>query len=77
MKSKLYFHGHPINRKEAKELNLKISFPSPKEEKLIWDLYLEYENDMNLIIPYDPIDLFIKHYPSIQPGQVENLNIKN
>jgi len=77
LKSKLYFHGHPINRKEAKELNLKIVFPSPKEEKLIWELYLEYEKDMNLIIPYDPIDLFIRQYPFINPGQVKNITVKN
>jgi hypothetical protein len=43
--SKLYFHGHPINRREAREeLKLKvIDPPTAKLEVAMWDLYLEYE----------------------------------
>lgn len=44
MASKLYFHGHPINRKEAKdELHLKVVKPEPDLEGVMWDLYREYE----------------------------------
>ena len=45
--SKLYFHGHPINRAEAKtELKLKIKDDlGPELEKAIWDLYLLYERE--------------------------------
>lgn len=44
MASKLYFHGHPINRKEAKdELHLKVVKPEPNLEGAMWDLYREYE----------------------------------
>lgn len=48
MASKLYFHGHPINRVEAKkELNLKvISDPQPELETAIWNLYLAYESEL-------------------------------
>jgi len=57
--SKLYYHGHPINRKEAKELGLKISRTTEKIENLMWDLYLDYETEMLLETPFRPLDDFI------------------
>jgi hypothetical protein len=55
--SKLYFHGHPINRKEAKdELGLKIgSHPAPALETAMWKLYVEYEKLMKNDLTFDPI----------------------
>ena len=45
--SKLYFHGHPINRAEAKtELGLKVVYPSRPLEDAMWKLYLEYETEL-------------------------------
>lgn len=45
MASKLYFHGHPINRREARnELKLKVSADLPAElESTLWKLYVCYE----------------------------------
>ena len=45
MASKLYFHGHPINRNEArKELRLKVlEKPSLELEGAMWSLYKEFE----------------------------------
>ena len=44
--SRLYFHGHPINRKEARELRLKVlDSPQPELEAAMWDLYKLYEED--------------------------------
>jgi hypothetical protein len=45
--SKLYFHGHPINRLEAREeLRLKVlKDPPPELETEIWNLYLDFERD--------------------------------
>ena len=38
--SKLFFHGHPINRSEARELGLKVMENVPTEvESLMWDIY--------------------------------------
>jgi hypothetical protein len=53
--SKSYYHGHPINRKEAKEdigLNNVINLENTLED-LYWNLYLEYENIMKLNIPWN------------------------
>jgi hypothetical protein len=56
LKSNLFFHGHPINRKEAKEdLNLKVEEPSADVESLMWDLYLEYEKDLKLKERFNPV----------------------
>ena len=45
MASKLYFHGHPINRREAKnDLKLKVNLNlQPELETAMWDLYCQYE----------------------------------
>lgn len=53
--TKLYFHGHPINRQEAKDLELPIAFPEAPVESAIWDAYLAYEREMEMNIPFDPI----------------------
>lgn len=55
--SKLFFHGHPINRKEAKTLNLKIEEPSEKVEELMWKLYEEYEKELEIKTPFNPHEL--------------------
>jgi hypothetical protein len=55
--SKLYFHGHPINRVEArKELGLKVLENIPAElETIMWDLYVDFETEMQFREHYDPI----------------------
>jgi len=65
--SKLFFHGHPINRNEAKkDLDLKIEDPTEKIEQLMWDLYLEYEKEMQLDVAFNPVDSFMKENPDLQ-----------
>lgn len=54
--SKLYFHGHPINRDEAKrELRLKVVTDLPASlETSMWDLYKDYEAEFENRSPYNP-----------------------
>jgi hypothetical protein len=56
MASKLYFHGHPINRVEAKtDLHLKVKIELPKElEEAIWNLYLDYEVEFENLSVFNP-----------------------
>lgn len=63
--SKLYYHGHPINRKEARELGLSVMECSPEVETAIWELYEQYEEDMELLSPFRAADLFIKAAPNL------------
>lgn len=56
MASKLFFHGHPINRREAQEeLHLKVAAdPAPELETLMWALYRDYEAEMKNLEPFVP-----------------------
>ena len=68
--SKLYFHGHPINRKEAKEeLGLKVTEnPPPALETAIWKLYIQYETLLQNDSVFDPIgELWRTAPPQAQP----------
>lgn len=56
--SKLFFHGHPINRREAKEMQLKVEERIPKEiERMMWELYSVYEEEMEMCSPFIPKDI--------------------
>jgi hypothetical protein len=65
MASKLYFHGHPINRKEAEnDLHLKVAKKVPdRVEKLMWDLYLDFEKDFKNQDIYNPPSMLPEHIP--------------
>lgn len=56
MASKLFFHGHPINRKEAKlDLKLKIVDDLPPElETALWSLYKDFEVEFDNLSPFNP-----------------------
>jgi hypothetical protein len=71
MTSKLYFHGHPINRVEAKnDLKLKIGQSSESLEKLMWELYLDFENEFQNTEPFNPSGALFTQNPVLPaPGQ--------
>lgn len=71
--SKLFFHGHPINRVEARdEIGLaKVKNLSDEEEKLVWKLYLEYEKEMKLDTAFNIITDFGKKVPTVAVGATE------
>lgn len=56
MASKLYFHGHPINRQEAKiDLGLKVTVNLPPDlEAKMWELYKEYEEEFQNLNIFNP-----------------------
>jgi hypothetical protein len=66
--SKLFFHGHPINRKEAYDLKLKIEEPTKKIEDLIWELYLCYENELQMKNPFNPQEILNKSGQNTLPS---------
>ena len=56
LKSNLFFHGHPINRDEAKQdLKLKVVKPPEDVAALMWDLYLDYEKALLMTEPFNPV----------------------
>lgn len=74
--SKSFYHGHPINRKEAREeTGINVKIPPKDVEKLMWKLYLEYEKEMLLDKPFNFIQDFVTAYPNIQPNQQKVLDL--
>lgn len=71
MASKLFFHGHPINRNEAKnDLKLKINTELPAEiETDMWRLYESYENEMLHRQPFNPAGDLLAKARLLQQGQ--------
>jgi len=50
-----YAHGHAISRSEAREIGLPVADDDAALERLMWDLYLCYENELRLLEPMDPV----------------------
>lgn len=50
-----YAHGHAIGRREALEMGLPIVAPDAELERLMWELYREYEQLLRLAEPIDPV----------------------
>lgn len=71
--SKLFYHGHPINRREAKEqVGLPtIENPSAAIEELMWSLYVDYEQEIKMEEPFQPAQEFIAQFPTLQPGSAQ------
>lgn len=66
LSSQLYYHGHPINRKEAKDdLELKIVEPEDDIENTIWELYEQYESAMLLSEPFVQYQEFLDGNPDL------------
>ncbi len=54
--SSLYYHGHPINRQEAREdLGLNVVDPPQPVADAMWALYEAYAADMQLDVPFNPM----------------------
>lgn len=48
-------HGHPLGRREARELGLSIVSPEPELERLMRDIWLDIEQEMRCRVPFDPM----------------------
>lgn len=68
--SKSFFHGHPINRVEAREQVGLTTLEDPTEavQRAMWRLYLEYEKEMQMNSPFDVASEFISEHPALNPG---------
>lgn len=46
LNSSYYHHGYAVGRKEAEEIGLPITEPEAQLEKLLWEVWLDYESEM-------------------------------
>jgi hypothetical protein len=65
--SDICVHNYPIYRDEAKGLGLPVVNPDDKLEKLIWNLYENYEREMELRKQFNPLEIL---------GQQSAINVK-
>lgn len=78
---KTYVHGHGIGRKEAKDIGLRIEELTAEEEALVWALYLDFEETLNLGTSMDPNQYFTKTGPDfyeeskVQTAYIESANL--
>lgn len=75
LNSKLFFHGHPIHYQEAQKLGLKVKLATLAEQKLMWNLYLAYEEAMNLNEEFRFLDYFLAQQPNLPAGQAATVDL--
>lgn len=70
--SKSFFHGHPINRDEARDqVGLTtLEDPTSAVQKAMWRLYLEYEKEIKMDSPFDVASEFTAEFPALPPGEI-------
>jgi Serine dehydrogenase proteinase len=50
-----YHHGYPVGRTEAKGLGLKVADSDTKIESLMWSIWLDIEQELEMRRPFNPI----------------------
>lgn len=75
-----FIHGHSIGRHEAKQIGLQVDDMDEKLEKLCWDLFLQYEEDLRLNSPanimayFDGDDQNVYEEEHIVTACIESIN---
>lgn len=50
-----YHHGYPVGRSEAKKIGLPVTDANDELERLLWDVWLSIEEEMQCAKPFDPL----------------------
>lgn len=53
--TRVYAHGHAIEFREAKDIGLSVVRAPDAVERIMWKLLCEYESDLKLREPFDPL----------------------
>lgn len=53
LNSSFYDHGYAVSRREAKDIGLKVDYPDEELEGLLWELWLDYANEMQMESDFD------------------------
>jgi hypothetical protein len=75
--SKNYFsHGHAVSKSEAQELGLKISKSNSDIERVIWDIYKDFKEEMEMCTIFDPTAEYLSRPESaflLEPPPIVNI----
>lgn len=61
LNTSFYHHGYPLGRKEAKNIGLPIVEPDPELESLMWQVWENFENEMQSNKPFNPYELIFQN----------------
>jgi len=54
LNKKFFHHGYPVSRKEAREIGLKVAEASQPVEAVMWRIWLDLEEELEVRRPFDP-----------------------
>jgi len=66
LSKKFYHHGYPLSRKEAKQIGLKVTKPPADVEDLLWRLWLDIVEELELREPFLPLTVVAQN-PACAP----------
>lgn len=72
LNSLFYHHGYAVSRKEAKDMGLKVIYPDKELEGLLWKLWLDYADEMQMNSDFDIMNEMMKQ-PEFQ-SWLENIS---
>lgn len=55
LNSSFYHHGYAVGRTEAKNLGLPVEIPEKEIETLLWDIWKDFESEMQCNNPFDVV----------------------
>lgn len=61
LNTSFYHHGYPLGRKEAKDIGLPIVNGHNQVEDVIWNIWEDYENEMNCNSPFNPLEVIFSN----------------
>lgn len=56
LNSSFYHHGYALDREEAKSIGLEIKYPKKKIEKLLWEVWEDYSNELKCTKPFNIVN---------------------
>jgi hypothetical protein len=63
LNKKFFHHGYPVSRSEAKEIGLPVAPSNPKIEELMWNVWLDIEQELKFREPFSPVNI-LKNDPA-------------
>lgn len=59
LNTSFYHHGYPLGRKEATEIGLPVTNGSKEIEAVMWDIWQDFETEMQCNKPFIPLEVFL------------------
>lgn len=76
LNTKFYHHGYPLARKEAKEIGLPIAERNEEVEKIMWNIYEDFMEEMQFNNFFNPQSIVMNSIANDERPLVNNINVK-